>query len=180
MAELFSQVARPVATMETAGAFLGRWRLMSIDGMARDVPDTLANAAAFGYPTAGKNGSPGAFPKAQVVTVSECASHAAVLAAIGPYALKAGGERALARRLYPRLEEDWLLIADRGFYDWQAWCTGGSSYPPRSAWIFSEVLPTAPCTASSSTTWLSISGAGPSPSTPTAPPPPAAPTAPKS
>src|SRR5580658_10477214 len=33
MAELFSQVARPVADMVTAGAFLGRWRLMSIDGM---------------------------------------------------------------------------------------------------------------------------------------------------
>ena len=127
MAELFSQFARPVATMETAGAFLGQWRLMSIDGMAWDVPDTPANAAAFGYPGAGKDGSPGAFPKAQVVTVSECASHAAVLAAIGPYALKAGGERALARRLYPRLEEDWLLIADRGFYDWQDWCTAADT-----------------------------------------------------
>jgi len=127
MAELFSQVARPVATMETAGAFLGQWRLMSIDGMAWDVPDTPANAAAFGYPRAGKDGSPGAFPKAQVVTVSECASHAAVLAAIGPYALKAGGERALARRLYPELEEDWLLIADRGFYDWQDWCTAADT-----------------------------------------------------
>ena len=127
MAELFSQVARPVATMETPGAFLGRWRLMSIDGMAWDVPDTPANGTAFGYPRAGKDGSPGAFPKAQVVTVSECASHAAVLAAIGPYALKAGGERALARRLYPRLEEDWLLIADRGFYDWQDWCTAAGT-----------------------------------------------------
>jgi hypothetical protein len=30
-------------------------------------------------------------------------------------------ERALARRLYPKLEEDRLLIADRGFYDWQDW-----------------------------------------------------------
>src|SRR5215472_3396400 len=127
MAELFSQVARPVATMETAGAFLGRWRLMSIDGMAWDVPDTPANAAAFGYPRAGKDGAPGAFPKAQVVTVSECASHAAVLAAVGPYALKAGGERALARRLYPGLEEDWLVIADRGFYDWQDWCTAADT-----------------------------------------------------
>ena len=62
-----------------------------------------------------------------MVTVSECASHAAVLAAIGPYALKAGGERALARRLYPRLEEDWLLIADRGFYDWPDWCTAADT-----------------------------------------------------
>ena len=125
--ELFSQVAGPVATAETAGAFLGRWRLMSIDGMAWDVPDTTANAAAFGYPRAGKDGSPGAFPKAQVVTVSECASHAAVLAAIGPYASKGAGERALARRLYPKLEEDWLLIADRGFYDWRDWCTAAGT-----------------------------------------------------
>ena len=127
MAELFAQVAKPVATAETPGAFLGRWRLMSIDGMAWDVPDTPANAAAFGYPRAGKDGSASAFPKAQVVTVSECASHAAVLAAIGPYALKAGGERALARRLYPELEEDWLLIADRGFYDWQDWCAAAGT-----------------------------------------------------
>ena len=124
---LFSQVAGPVATAETAGAFLGRWRLMSIDGMAWDIPDTTANAAAFGYPRAGKDGSPGAFPKAQVVTVSECASHAAVLAAIGPYASKGAGERALARRLYPKLEEDWLLIADRGFYDWRDWCTAAGT-----------------------------------------------------
>ena len=125
--ELFSQVAGPVATAETAGAFLGRWRLMSIDGMAWDVPDTTANAAAFGYPRAGKDGSPGAFPKAQVVTVSECASHAAVLAAIGPYASKGAGERALARRLYPKLDQDWLLIADRGFYDWRDWCTAAGT-----------------------------------------------------
>jgi hypothetical protein len=83
MAELFSQVARPAATMETAGAFLGRWRLMSIDGMAWDIPDTPANAAGFGYPRAG--------------------------------------------RLYPQLEEDWLLIADRGFYDWPDWCTAADT-----------------------------------------------------
>ena len=127
MAELFTQVVKPTATMETAGAFLGRWRLMSIDGMAWDIPDIPANAAAFGYPRAGKDGAPGAFPKAQVVTVSECASHAAVLAAIGPFALKAGGERALARRLYPKLEEDWLLIADSGFYDRQDWCTAADT-----------------------------------------------------
>ena len=55
--ELFPQVARPVADMVTAGAFLGRWRLTSIDGMEWDVPDTPANAAFFGYPGTGKDGS---------------------------------------------------------------------------------------------------------------------------
>ena len=125
--ELFSQVAKPVADMVTAGAFLGRRRLMSIDGMEWDVPDTPANAAFFGFTGTGKDEAPGAFPKARMVTVNECASHAAVLAAIGPAAWKGSGEQSLARSLYPRLEEDWLLIADRNFYNWQDWCTAAGT-----------------------------------------------------
>jgi hypothetical protein len=127
MAELFAQVARPVADMVTAGAFLGRWRLMSIDGMEWDVPDTPANAVFSGYPGTGKDKEPGAFPKARVVTVNECASHAAVLAAIGPATSKGSGEQSLARGLYPRLEEGWLLIADRNFYNWAGWCTAADT-----------------------------------------------------
>jgi hypothetical protein len=117
--ETFTQVAQPVATEDTPGAFLGPWRKMSIDGLEWDVPDTAANAAAFGYPGAGKDGVPAAFPKARAVTIGECASHAPVLAAIGPCTSKGSGEQSLARDLYPRLEEDWLLIADRNFYNWQ-------------------------------------------------------------
>ena len=49
MRELFAQVAVPVADQLTRGAFLGRWRLMSIDGFEWDVPDTAQNAVAFGY-----------------------------------------------------------------------------------------------------------------------------------
>ena len=124
--ELFSQVARPVADMVTAGAFLGRRRLMSIDGMEWDVPDTPANAAFFGF-TGTAGDVPGAFPKARMVTVNECASHAAVLAAVGPAARKGSGEQSLARQLYPRLEEDWLLIADRNFYNWADWCTAAGT-----------------------------------------------------
>ena len=95
------------------------------DGVGR--PGHAGERHRVRLPEGGEGRVARAFPKAQVVTVSECASHAAVLAAIGPYALKAGGERALARRLYPRLEEDWLLIADRGFYDWQDWCTAAGT-----------------------------------------------------
>jgi hypothetical protein len=120
--ETFAQVAGPVATLDTEGAFLGPWRKMSIDGLEWDVPDTKANAAEFGYPGAGKHGAPVAFPKARAVTIGECASHAPVLAAIGPCVSKGSGEQSLARELYPRLEEDWLLIADRNFYNWQDWC----------------------------------------------------------
>ena len=116
---LFEQVAAPVAGLLTRGAFLRDWRLMAIDGFELDVPDTGANAAAFGYP-AGTREHP-AFPKVRVVTIGECGSHAKVAAQIGPVGGKGSSEQALARRLFPRLEENWLLIADRGFYNWADW-----------------------------------------------------------
>jgi hypothetical protein len=126
LAEVFSRVAEPVADLDTIGAFLGPWRLMSIDGMEWDVPDTGPNREAFGS-RAGPEGQ-AAFPKVRVVTVSECASHAAVLAALGPAAGgKGSGEQALARRLYPDLEEGWLLLADRNFYGWNDWCTAADT-----------------------------------------------------
>jgi hypothetical protein len=124
---LFAKVAVPVAGLLTRGAFLRHWRLMSIDGFELDVPDTPANAAAFGYP-AGAREHP-AFPKVRVVTIGECGSHAKVAAQIGPVGGKGASEQALARRLYPQLEEDWLLIADRGFYNWPDWqaAAGGAA-----------------------------------------------------
>ena len=125
--ETFAQVAEPVATLDTPGAFLGGWRKMSIDGLEWDIPDTEANAAAFGYPGTAGAGGRAAFPKARAVTIGECASHAPVLAAIGPCVSKGSGEQSLARRLYPRLEEDWLLIADRNFYNWEDWCTAAGT-----------------------------------------------------
>jgi Insertion element 4 transposase N-terminal/Transposase DDE domain len=116
---LFDRVAVPVAGELTRGAFLRHWRLMAIDGFELDVPDTPASAAAFGYP-AGARGHP-AFPKVRVVTIGECGSHAKVAAQMGPVGGKGSSEQALARRLYPRLEEGWLLVADRGFYNWPDW-----------------------------------------------------------
>jgi hypothetical protein len=125
--ELFAEVGVPVADADTEGAFLGLWRLMTIDGFELDVPDTKENAAEFGYAgTSGNAGGPG-FPKARVVTIGEGASHAEVLAAIGPVTSKGSGEQSLARTLYPRLEEDWLLIADRNFYNWADWCTAADT-----------------------------------------------------
>jgi len=128
MRELFSQVAAPVAEELTAGAFLGNWRLMAIDGFEWDAPDTRENAAAFGFAGAGADGQERpAYPKVRVVSISECASHAVVDAAMGGVAGKGAGEQSLARKLYARLDEDWLLIADRNFYGWADWCTAADS-----------------------------------------------------
>ncbi len=123
LAELFSQVAVPVAEELTRGAFVGPWRLMAIDGFEWDCPASEANVAAFGFAGASAD-DPGraAFPKTRVVTISECASHAVVDARIGGVAGKGAGEHSLARPMLRRLEEDWLLIADRNFYNWEDWC----------------------------------------------------------
>ena len=91
MKEVFSQVAVPPASEDTPGAFLWPWRKMSMDGLEWDIPDTGPNAAAFGYPGTGKDAAPAAFPKARAVTIGECASHAPVLAAIGPCVSKGRG-----------------------------------------------------------------------------------------
>ena len=126
--ELFSRVAVPVAEELTRGAFLGPWRLMTIDGFEWDAPASEANIAAFGFAGTGEAGAQqAAFPKARVVTIGECASHAMVDAAIGPVTAKGSGEQSLARQLYPRLEEDWLLIADRNFYSWEDWCAAADT-----------------------------------------------------
>jgi hypothetical protein len=122
VAELFSQVAEPVAGLDTEGAFLGPWRLMSVDGTELEAPDTAANRAAFG---AGSRDGP--YPKVRLVTVCECGSRAPVLAAMGPSVSKGSGEQSLARTLYPRLEEGWLLLADRLFYGWADWCAAADS-----------------------------------------------------
>jgi hypothetical protein len=119
---LFEAVAVPVAEELTRGAFLGSWRLMAIDGFEWDAPDTEENVAGFGYGGSAEHATP--FPKVRVVTISECASHAVVAAAM---AGTATGEQVLARQLWPHVEPGWLLIADRNFVNWADWHAAAAS-----------------------------------------------------
>src|SRR5918911_1527478 len=48
---LFERVCRPRATPQTPGAFAFGLRLMAIDSTVENVPDTFANALAFGRPS---------------------------------------------------------------------------------------------------------------------------------
>ena len=48
--ELFAQVAVPVADEDTAGAFLGPWRLMTIDGFEWDAPASRRTSPRSGIP----------------------------------------------------------------------------------------------------------------------------------
>lgn len=116
MPELFEDVVTAVATPDTRGAWLRGWRVLAIDGFDVDLPDTDSNATEFGYAGSGDNRS--AYPKARVVALAECGTHAFLAAEVAGYAV---GEQTLARRLYPRLRRDELLTADRGFYSFDAW-----------------------------------------------------------
>jgi hypothetical protein len=116
MADVFEGVAQAVATSDTRGAWLRRWRLLAIDGFDVDLEDTEGNVERFGYAGSGDNRS--ALPKARVLALAECGTHAFVAAELDAYAV---GEKTLANRLYPRLRPDELLTADRNFYSWDAW-----------------------------------------------------------
>ena len=60
---LFHQVCRPLATPATPGAFLFGLRVLGLDGTVEDVPDTPANARAFGRHRTQRGAS--AFPQVQ-------------------------------------------------------------------------------------------------------------------
>src|SRR5437016_2690131 len=116
LSEVFEGVAEPVGGMFTRGARMRGWRVLAIDGFDVDMPDTPGNAEEFGYAGSGDNRS--AFPKARVVALAECGTHAFLAAEVDAYSV---GEKTLADRLYPRLRRDELLTADRNFYSFQAW-----------------------------------------------------------
>jgi hypothetical protein len=114
--ELFAEVARPLATMATPGAWYRGLRLMALDGTTFDVPDTPANLAAFGRPSGGRG--QGAFPQVRLVGLVECGTHALLDAAMGGLHL---GEGSLAPSLARSLGRGILLLADQGLCGLQLW-----------------------------------------------------------
>jgi hypothetical protein len=97
-------------------AFYAGYRLVAMDGSTFEIPDTAANAAAFGYP--GSRTGHAAYPQAQCATLIECGTHAILGGAIGPYRT---GERELGEPLLDILTPDMLCLADRGFRGYLHW-----------------------------------------------------------
>ena len=109
---LFQQVCQPIATPQTRGAFLFGLRLMAIDGTSEDVPDTPANAKAFGRHTSARGAS--AFPQLQGVYLVECGTHVVVDAGFWPCHTS---ERVGGFRLLRSVTRGMLVLWDRGFHD---------------------------------------------------------------
>jgi hypothetical protein len=112
--QLFLETARPMATHQTVGAFYRGWRLMGLDGSTLDLPDTPANARAFGRPTTGR--AQGAFPQVRLLALCELGTHAVCGLAIKPLC---HGEPSMVAPLLDQLGPGMLLIWDRGFFSYE-------------------------------------------------------------
>jgi len=110
-------VIRLQARPDTPHAFYAGMRLMAIDGFVVDVPDTPQNERAFGRPGGGR--SPGAFPQARVVSLCEAGTHCLWRSVIKP---QRRGEPPMAHYLMRFLEENMLLLWDRGFLSYALLC----------------------------------------------------------
>ncbi len=107
---LFRQLCRPLATPATPGAFLFGRRLLALDGSHLDLPDTPANARAFGRRPTPRGRS--AWPQALVVLLVECGTRAVCDAGVWPGLVD---ERRAGRRLLRSTGPGTLVLWDRGF-----------------------------------------------------------------
>jgi hypothetical protein len=114
---LFEQTVRPLAQPTTPGAFYRGGRLMGLDGTVYDVPDSQANAAAFGRPSAGSRGV-GAFPQIKKLSLVELGTHVEVAFLVKHCRC---GERAMVEALLRHLTPEMLLLLDQGFYSFDLW-----------------------------------------------------------
>ena len=121
---LYEEVAGPIATRATKGAWYREWRLVSLDGSCLDVADTEANRVTFGCPGASRGES--AFPQLRFVALVENGTHVLFGARPGRYA---EGETTLAYEALAALRPGMLCLADRQFFGhalWQAAAATGA------------------------------------------------------
>lgn len=129
---LFGKVAGTRGTAATPGAFWRGLRLLSMDGTLLDVPDSDANAAAYGRSSNGSKPAP--YPQVRLLALAECGTLSLLGAVFDSFA---AGERTLARRLLHHLAPGTLLMADRGFPAYGL-CTAAAVTGAQLLWRVSE------------------------------------------
>jgi len=116
--QLFVVTSTPIALGRTRGAFYKGMRLMAIDGVRFDMPDTPDNAAAFGRPGTRRNGQSieGAYPQIHAIFLAETGTHMVVEAYI-----KRGkrSEFNVSTSLLRKAPSGCLVLQDRGFYGYR-------------------------------------------------------------
>jgi hypothetical protein len=113
LALLFSRIAGPLAPAGTSGAFWRGFRMLSVDEIVFELPDTAENTAAFGRPSAARIAAQGeGAPEARLVALGETRTGALLGAAFG--AASHPGTP-LASGVIPHLNETTVLLADGRF-----------------------------------------------------------------
>lgn len=109
--EIMAEALRPLAQeARHPEAFYRGWRLVGVDGTEWSATNTPAIRAALPKAASRRLGS--AFAKVRLVSLVELGLHQPLAAAAGP---ASEGELTLAQRLWPRVPDHSLVIADRGF-----------------------------------------------------------------
>ena len=118
MRQLANEILKPVAPVDLQQAWYKSFRLMAFDGSTFNLPDENLNAEYYGYPSS-KQGNP-AFPQARVLGLVETGTHVVTAAEIGPYKCS---ETEMARTILGsgKIQNDMLILADRGFYGYDLW-----------------------------------------------------------
>jgi hypothetical protein len=111
---LAEAVVQLQGTPAMAGAFHRGMRLMALDSFSVEVPDTVANARAFGRP--GSHRAPAAFPQVRVLSLCETGTHLLWKSVVKPHNRS---EVVMAPALLRHLEADMLLLWDRNFLSYR-------------------------------------------------------------
>jgi hypothetical protein len=113
---LFHQMVRPLAQPGRPGGYYRGWHLVGIDGTVLDVPDSPANADAFGRPRSGRGD--GAFPQVRKLSLVELGTHAELALVVKPCRR---GEMSMVDGLLRHLRPGMMLICDRNFFSYALW-----------------------------------------------------------
>ena len=113
---LHDEIAKPMSTKETKGAWYRTWRVVSLDGSTMDIADTRENEGAYGRPGVSRGKS--AYPQVRFVSLVENGTHCLFGTRMGPYSM---GEITLSKDVLPNLGPGMLCLADRHFLGFDLW-----------------------------------------------------------
>jgi len=116
--QLFLQSGRPIASSRTRGAHYKGMPLKAMDGDDYKVPDTPANAKAFGRPTTRRKGDvlPAGYPQLHLNRLIEVGTHISIEALIKP---NDTNDHESAPHLLAAAQAGDLVLWDAGFYSFK-------------------------------------------------------------
>lgn len=116
---LFELLVRPLANSGTRGAFHRDLRMVAIDATVLNVPDSHANARAFGR--CGGSRGESAFPQVRKLSLIETGTHAELAFVVRGVKGAGSGETSMVPALLKHLHPGMLLLWDRAFFGFSLW-----------------------------------------------------------